>query len=134
MQVEVYLKDPAAAPIRLTLPLKLHGAEGASGGPPTAAQMEKPVVSEAYDEIVFNKLPEDAAVRAELLAGPVTQPPPYPYREFMGSVFSPEPDLAALAAMRRWIAERAEELEDRIGKARVTATALGHKHVMDLGL
>lgn len=134
MEVEIYLKDPAAAPIRLTLPLKLHGAEGVSAAAPTAAQMEKPVVSETYDEIVFNKLPEDPAARAELLAGPVAHPPPYPYREFLGASFSPEPELLAVGAARKWLADRAEELEERLSKAKAAATALQHKHLVDLGL
>jgi hypothetical protein len=134
VEVEIYLKDPAAAPIRLTLPLKLHGAEGVSAAAPTAAQMEKPVVSETYDEIVFNKLPEDPAARAELLAGPVAHPPPYPYREFLGASFSPEPELLAVGAARKWLADRAEELEERLSKAKAAATALQHKHLVDLGL
>ena len=134
VEVEIFLKDPAAAPIRLTLPLKLHGAEGVSAAAPTAAQMEKPVVSEAYDEIVFNKLPEDPAARAELLAGPVAHPPPYPYREFLGASFSPEPELLAVGAARKWLADRAEELEERLSKAKAAASALQHKHLVDLGL
>ncbi len=134
VEVEVFLKDPAAAPVRLTLPLKLHGSEGVHAGPPTPAQMEKPVVGETYDELVFNKLPEDPAARAELLAGPVAHPPPYPYREFMGASFSAEAELLAVAAARRWIAERAEELEERLSKAKSAASALQHKHLVDLGL
>jgi hypothetical protein len=134
VEVEIYLKDTAAAPIRLTLPLKLHGAEGVTLSAPSPAQMEKPVVSEVYDEIVFNKLPEDATIRAELLVGPVVHPPPYPYRESLCASFSPEPELLAIGAARKWLADRAEELEERLSKAKASAAALQHKHLVDLGL
>ena len=37
--------------------------------------MDRPVIDDRYDEIVFNSLPEDAEVRAELLSAPRPQAP-----------------------------------------------------------
>lgn len=85
----------------------------------------KPILSERYDEIVFNALPTDEAYRAQLFTGPIFEPPPYPYQEFL-SVFSPESDLAAVAHARMWVAERTKELEDRLAKAKNAESAIGH--------
>lgn len=134
IDVEVHLRDPAVPPLRFTHMLKLHGAEGALLGAPTAAQLERPVLSEHYDEVVFNALPADPALRAELLRGPVAEAPPYPYREFLTPSFSAEAELLAIAAARKWLADRTEELEERLVKARASAAALQHKHLAELGL
>jgi len=135
--IEVHLHDAAAAPLRLTHLLKLFPEPGSAAAAATASgtagAAERPVLSEHYDELVFNVLPEEASVRAALLAGPVIEPPPYPYQEFFG-VFSPEADLTAIAAARKWLVDRAEELEERLIKARAAKAALQHKHLPDLGV
>lgn len=43
--------------------LKLYPTDG------TALALDRPVIDDHYDEIVFNSLPPDAAVRAALEAG-----------------------------------------------------------------
>jgi hypothetical protein len=67
--ITVFLLDKAADPIHVVHRLKLY--------PPPGIQpcMEKPVVDEVYDEIVFNALPKDPVVAASLLRGsPRLQP------------------------------------------------------------
>ena len=120
------MRDPALPTIRLSPWLKLF-SDGA-GPSASAAATDKPVVAEFFDELVFNALPEDAALRASLLRGPVLDAPPYPYAEHMGLV-SAEADLASIAAARKWIAERAEELEERLVKARASAAAMRQVHL-----
>ncbi len=106
-------------------------AGGAVGG--VVGVSEKPVLSEHYDEIVFNVPPADAALSEALQRGPVKEPPLYPYAEHL-SVFTPEADLSAIAGARKWIADRTEELEERLVKARAAKSALMYKHLPDLGI
>jgi hypothetical protein len=122
--IEVYLKEPGSAPFVFSHLLKLFpdSPGGVVASPEASA---KPIISERYDEIVFNVLPSDAAYRERLIAGPLIEPPPYPYQEFL-SVFSPEADLAAVAHARAWVAERTKELEDRLAKAKNAESAIGH--------
>jgi hypothetical protein len=47
--------------------LKLYPTDG------TALALDRPVIDDHYDEIVFNSLPPDAAVRAALEAGACSQ-------------------------------------------------------------
>lgn len=123
--IAIHLRDPSASPIYLVHLLKLFH-DGAA--PP-----DKPVLSEHYDEIVFNTLPTDAAARAALLKGPGRDPPKYPYQEHFTS-FSSEADLTAVGAARKWVAERTAEMEERLSKARAARGALQNKQLVDLGI
>ncbi len=126
--IEVYLKETGAAPFVLSHLLKLFpdaGAAGAAALVSAEGASSKPVLSERYDEIVFHVLPADAALRAQLLAGPLVEPPPYPYQDAL-TVFAPEADLAAIAHARGWLSERTKELEERLVKARAAESALTH--------
>lgn len=135
--IEVYLKDAGSAPFMLNHLLKLYpdsAGAGAGAGPASekAVSGDKPIVSEHYDEIVFHQLPTDPANRAQLLAGPLIEPPPLPYQDTL-TVFTPEADLAAIANARSWVAERSRELEERLVKARVSEDALTQA-LVDLGV
>ena len=132
ISIDVHLHDSTAPPIRLTHLLKLF--ESSSSSPAAAlSSSDALVVSEHYDELVFTALPESAAARSALLAGPSREPPVYPFAEHLAS-FSAESDLAAIDAARRFMAERLAELEDRLFKARAAAAAYSHKHLLELGL
>lgn len=135
--IDIYVRDPTArAPLRRQHLLRLYpdGAGGSSGGGASgAAATDKPVISELYDEIVFNALPDDAEFRDALLRGPVLNAPPYPYVEHL-TVFSPEVDLAQITVARKYIADRVEELEERLVKAQASRAVLQHKHLPDLGI
>ena len=93
---------------------------------------DKPTLSELYDEIVFNDLPNDPHYRAVILKGPVIDPPIYPYQEHLG-LFSSENDLAIIKATRTWVHERMEEQEDRLVQRKAEAAAL-KKQLVSLGL
>ena len=121
--IEVFLKEPGAAPFVFSHLLKLYPDPGAAVSADGGAA--KPVLSERYDEIVFPVLPADAALRDAILAGPLVEPPPYPYQDAL-TVFSPEADLAAIASARAWVADRTRELEERLIKARAAESALTH--------
>lgn len=132
--IDIYLRDPAArAPVHRVHLLRLYPDAAASSSGAPVGGSDKPVVSEVYDEIVFSTLPEDAAFRAALLRGPVLDAPPYPCGEHL-AVFTPEPDLAQIALARKYVAERVEELEERLVKAQAARAALQHRHLPDLGL
>jgi YEATS domain-containing protein 4 len=113
--IKIYLRDPAAEPISLVHMLRLYPL-----GPPST---ERPVISETYDEVVFNTLPADAAARAALLAGPGPDPPAYPYQEWLTS-FDAEAELAVLQAARQYVADRKLELEDRLVRGEAEHEAL----------
>ena len=136
MVIEIHLRDPAAPVIRLTHPLKLHAdSSTATPAAPTSsasAAAERPVVSEHYDEICFNKLPADEAARKLLLKGPTADSPAYPHQEHL-TTWSEEPDLQAVHAARAWVAERAAELTDRLNKG-AGARAMLQKQLEDLGV
>jgi len=118
--IDIVLRDPAVPPIRLSHPLKLFpdgtpaASAGATAGSSTGAAVP-PVLSEVYDEIVFNSLPVNAAARAALLAGPGRDPPPLPHQQWL-TLWSDQEDLLAIDAARAWVKERAEELAERLTK------------------
>ena len=126
ISIDIQMRDPALPVMRLSHYLKLYS----DGAGPSASQSaaDRPVVSEQFDELVFNALPSDPALRAALLRGPVCDPPPYPYAEHMGLVSS-EADLVSIAAARKWVADRVEELEERLLKAKASAAALRQVHL-----
>ena len=105
--------DPGAEPVALVHRLKLYPPSG-------AMEVDKPVVDEHYDEVVYNALPADAGARSRLLAGPLAEAPPYPLNEFFGT-FSAEGDLAKLQAARQFLHDRKLELQDRLLRAQVEA-------------
>jgi hypothetical protein len=113
--IKIYLRDPAAEPISLTHMLRLYSA-----GPPS---VDRPVIAESYDEIVFNELPKDADAAAALKAGPGPDPPAYPYQEWLTS-FDAESDLALVQAARQYIHDRHVELQDRSARADAEHAAL----------
>lgn len=124
--IDVYLRDPAAPPIRLVHALRLFpdggappaGSAGAGGPSAGGLGGGPPVVAETYDELVFNELPADAAARAALLRGPGRDAPPPPDAgPYLGGWGDGE-DLAAIAAARAWVAERSDELRDRLAKGK----------------
>jgi hypothetical protein len=125
--IDIHMRDPALPVLRLTHYLKLF-SDGTGPGTSTSGAAERPVVSEHFDELVFNALPAQPALREALLRGPVGDPPPYPYAEHMGLVSS-EADLVGIAAARKWVADRVEELEERLLKARASAAALRLVHL-----
>lgn len=116
--ITIKLRDPAAPVIQLTHLLKLFQDKDTTG-----PALEKPVVSEHYDEIVFNELPADAAARAALLKGPGRSVPTPSYMEHL-TVYSPEPDLAAIAAARKYFGDRVAELQERKRRADAERAAL----------
>lgn len=135
--IEVHLRGGAGV-VRLAHMLKLFAdASGGSSAPlvgaAAASAAEKPVLSEHYDELVFMSVPDDAGLKEALARGPVKDPPPYPYAEHL-TVFTPEADLAGIASARKWLADRTEELEERLSKARAAKAALQYKHLPDLGV
>jgi YEATS domain-containing protein 4 len=121
--IRIHLRDPAAEPIAINHMLKLYPQ-----GPPST---ERPVISEAYDEVVFNTLPADATARAALLAGPGPDPPAYPYQEWLTS-FDAEAELAVVQAARQYIADRKLELQDRLLRGEAEYEAL-RKDLVALG-
>lgn len=126
--VEIHLRDPTLPPIILPHYLKLY----TDGGPPVpgglAAALEKPVLSEHYDELVFNALPSDPTLAAALVAGPTRDAPPYPHQEHF-TVHSSEQDLMNISVGRKWLADRVEELEERLSKAKAATATLRHLHL-----
>ena len=124
--IDIQMRDPALPVMRLTHYLKLYS----DGAGPSSSQSaaDRPVVSEQFDELVFNALPSDPALRAALLRGPAGDAPPYPYAEHMGLVSS-EADLVSIAAARKWVADRVEELEERLLRAKASAAALRQLHL-----
>lgn len=108
----IHLRDPSAEPILLTHKLSLY--------PPSGVYTERPVLTEKYDEIVFNSLPTDAAARGALLGGPTALAPAYPYQEFFPT-YSAEDDLARVAAARAKLGDLRVEMQDRLMRARVEA-------------
>lgn len=123
IQMKVYF-HPALGlpgPLHLTHLLKLfHDTQGV---PP-----ERPVVSEHYDEIVFNNPSEEVkAIFSSRLNGDA---PPYPHQEHLG-IFSAEPDIAAIRAARQWVKERMAEQEERMIKRESEAAVL-RQHVAAL--
>jgi len=122
--VEIHLRDPAVPPIRLTPHLKLYPEPGSS----MATSLDRPVLSEVSDELVFNALPADPTLSAAILRGPVVEPPRYPYQEFF-TTFSSEADLLAIAAARKWLVDRTEELEERLSKAKAASATLRNLHL-----
>ena len=109
----MYLRDPTAKPVEIIHKLKLYPTSG-------SMEVDKPVVDEHYDEIVFNELPLDEDARARLLAGPVRDSPPYSHSEYFGT-FSAEADLARINAARQYVRDRKIELQDRLLRAQVEA-------------
>lgn len=128
ISIDVQMRDPALPVLRLTHYLKLYNDGAGPSASASAAAADKPVVSEQFDELVLNALPSDPALRAALLRGPTLDPPPYPYAEHMG-VVSSEADLISIAAARKWVADRVEELEERLLKAKASAAALRQVHL-----
>ena len=110
--IKLYLRDPALEPITVTHKLALY--------PPTGQYNEKPVLSERYDEIVFNALPSHEGLRKALQQGPQNLAPPYPYQEFFPS-YSATDDLARIQAARQKIHDMKIEMTDRLNRARVEA-------------
>lgn len=108
----IHLRDAAAEPITLTHKLALY--------PPSGQYNEKPVLSEHYDEVVFNSLPADAAVRAALLKGPQRLSPAYPYHELLPT-YSAEDDMARIQAARQKLQDLKVEIQDRLMRARIEA-------------
>lgn len=106
----VVLRDPAAEPIVLAHRLALY--------PPNQVYTERPVLSERYDELVFNALPQEPAARAALLAGPQRLAPPYPYGELL-LAYSDADDAARIAAARLKLGDLSTEMADRLARARV---------------
>ena len=121
-------RDPNARPIHLVHILKLFH----DGSAQAASSAERPVVAESYDEVVFNELPADPALRAAIVKGPVVDPPAYPHQEHL-TLWSHESDLASLKAARAWVRERMEEQEDRLSQRKAESAAL-KKHLGDLGM
>ena len=126
--IDIQFRDPALPTLRLMHYLKLYSDGAGPHTAPSSSGADKPVVSEQFDELVFNTLPSDPALLAALVKGPTIDPPLYPYAEHMG-VVSSEADLIAIAAARKWIADRVEELEERLVKARAGTAALRHVHL-----
>lgn len=108
--IKIVLRDPEAEPISLTHKLRFHQPPGV----PTT--VEVPRVAEAYDEVVFNELPRDAAAAAALAGGPTKPQPPYLWQEWF-QMFSSESDLVKVQAARQYIQDRRVELEERLLRA-----------------
>ena len=106
---KITLRDRGAAPVVLVHKLALY--------PPNQVYTERPVLTEHYDEIVFNALPADPAVRAALLAGPTRNAPAYPYHEVLPT-YAHDDDVARIAAARAKLAELRAQLAERLNKAR----------------
>ena len=106
--------------------LRLHPANQA------AAQVDKPVVDEKYDELVVcGGGGVDPSLAGVVAGGAVKDAPEYPYQNFFGA-FTPAEDLAKVAAARQWLADRRAELNDRLlaaskqgERVRETIRALG---------
>ena len=123
IQIKVYFHPALGVPgpLHLTHLLKLfHETQGV---PP-----DRPVVSEHYDEVVFNNPSEE--VKAIFRGRSEGDAPPYPHQEHLG-IFSAEPDLAAIRAARQWVKERMIEQEDRMVKRESEAAVL-RQHVSAL--
>ncbi len=127
--IDIHVRG-GGAPLRIAHVLKLYADSAASSSAPPGP--DRPTLSETYDELVFNELPADAALRASLLRGPVADAPPYPYQEHL-TLFSAENDAAAIKAARAWVRERMEEQEQRLVARQAEAAAL-RKHLGSLGI
>ena len=113
----------APGPLHLSHLLKLfHDAP--------AAAPERPVLSESFDEVVFNEpTPEALSV---LRRGPLGDAPPYPHQEHL-SLFSAEADLAAIRAARQWVREKLDEQAERLARREAEVAAL-RQHCAALGM
>lgn len=110
--IRICFHDDALVPVDISHVLKLH---------PPAGQnpiVGRPIVSEFYDELVFNEpatYPDEAAA-ARLLAGPGPRPPTHPFAHFHKD-FSAEPDLALIAAAHAFVAQETARLSERLVRA-----------------
>lgn len=133
VEITIHLRTDSIPPIRISHALKLFHSPGQAPTPADGAPDGSYVLSEHYDEIVFNTPPTDPKFRETLMHGPGPDPPPYPYQDLL-TVFSEEATLAGIDIMRKWVADRTRELEDRYLKDTATRAALQNRHLVDLGL
>ena len=61
--ISIHMHDTKLDPVQVVHKLKLYPPAG------IVASLERPVIDEVYDEIVFNELPKDARLRKLLLSG-----------------------------------------------------------------
>ena len=121
--IAIFLRE--GSPIHLVHRLKLYPSDGSS------LSLERPVIDDHYDEIVFNALPADGAVRAALLAPPAPQP------LFADQHLLPEhdagDDLARVKAARIKVAHDLRLMEERLALRRAEAARL-REDLKTLGL
>lgn len=106
----IFLRDTSAEPITLMHRLALY--------PPNQVYTERPVLSEHYDELVFNALPADPQVRGALLSGPQRLAPAYPYGELL-LAYTDDDDSARVEAARVRLGDLRAEMHDRLARAKV---------------
>lgn len=124
--VKLFFHDDSIKPVSFKHMLKLYA--------PAGVELPKgtPVVSEVFDEVVFNvpsALSEEALTR--LLAGPTKILP----REGDDAYFaehSPDADLAQLAGAHAFVRSETERLRERLARAEADSAQLA-KDVVALG-
>jgi transcription initiation factor IIF auxiliary subunit len=118
----VELWDPTLCPIRFTHHLRLHPLPGqASSMPPDA-----PVVSEFYDEVVFNNPETQSPELMERIAKfmePSEVPSGHRLEQHFKE-FSPAGDLAQIAAAQAFVAQETARLMERLARADTEATQI----------
>lgn len=114
--ISIHFRDLSLEPISVIHKLALFPTDG-------FLTIEKPVISEHYDELVFNETPKDRALLAALTGGSrlgggaaaagAAGPTAYPYQDFFPA-YSAEDDLAKIAAARQFLQDRKLEFQDRL--------------------
>ena len=111
IQITITMKDPAVPPIYLIHKLRLYPADN------SPLSLDKPVVDDHYDEIVFNSLPADAKAKDDLVAGPKKKQPAFTYSQFLPD-YSAAEDLARVNATALKIQKDATIMKDRLLRRR----------------
>lgn len=117
--ITIYLKDPATPPITVIHKLRLYTADNA---PPA---LDRAVVEDHYEELVFNDLPADEKAREELLAGPKKKQPPFTFSEHLPD-YSAAEDLARIKAASAKILKDSVIMKDRLLRRQDEAAKMAH--------
>eukprot|EP01138_Halocafeteria_seosinensis_P004895 gb/GECG01005006.1/.p1 GENE.gb/GECG01005006.1/~~gb/GECG01005006.1/.p1 ORF type:complete len:337 (+),score=60.51 gb/GECG01005006.1/:1-1011(+) len=125
LHIKIFFHDLNAKPITRKHTLRLYH----NGG---QISKEAPVVSENYDEIVFNDLHKfNPQIREQLLRGPQKQEEEHEGAEYHQE-FSPDDDLRGIAQAHAFITAETERLRERLARADAEAEALS-VDIMQLG-
>lgn len=106
VKLQLHFVDPDEPVVEVFHQLRLY--------PPGSQQpsMKRPVVSEFYDEVVFNR-PTDTFTRLLLSPPSSVKVPPHPLRELFTD-FSEENDIKAIMAAQNYISHEIDNLQQRL--------------------